>query len=76
MSRKFYLTRITIEVLSEEPIDDLDMEQISYEVDEGSCVGSGLKFDTTEINEQQVRDRLADFGSDPAFFDLDEEEVE
>jgi hypothetical protein len=74
-AKKFYLNIITLKVLSEdEPLDgDLDVKEIAYEIDEGACVGNGLDFVHKELSGKETADLLREFGSEPGFFQLDDD---
>lgn len=74
MSRKFYKTTFTIEVLSEEPLgDELTLSQIDYAITEGPCVGFTLLNRQEELTSKQMADALYEAGSDPGFFQLDDD---
>ena len=67
----FYKTIYTLEVLSEDVIpDDLDLEGLAYETDQGAYVGRLLPPVITELTGKQMADALYAFGSDPSFFHL------
>jgi len=69
--RKFYKTVIRFEVLSEEPVEQVDLETLHYEVTEGRW--SGRFLDTTEeiLDGPQMAKALQEQSSDPEFFNLD-----
>lgn len=74
-SRTFYRNRITVEVLSEDPLSgDESLSDIAYLIDEGPCSG---KVETTIENEKVDGPRMAqllrDQASEPEFFKLDNE---
>ena len=63
-----------MEILSEGPIGDADMQTILYNTMEGGWSGKN----TTEIQDQEVSAKkmaklLIEQGSDPEFFGLDED---
>jgi hypothetical protein len=77
---KFYKTTFTIDVLSEEPFegghplgDSVSLEQIAYEINEGSCVGTNLRSVQVELTPKEAADALIEAGSDPSFFSLDDQ---
>lgn len=70
--RKFYKTIVTFVVLSEEPIEGMDLGAISYESDNGDIVRGDLEYDTTEISGITAAEMLYEVGSDPGFFQLDD----
>jgi hypothetical protein len=69
--RKFYATEFRVLVLSEEPLGDVTLEQIAYEVDQGACVGSGLQAKERKVGGKAMAKLLCDLGSEPGFFRLD-----
>ncbi len=73
MAKKFFKTTLTFEVLSEEPIpDDIELEEVAREAQEGSYVGRmGPRWET-ELCGRSVVTSLYEFGSEPGFFMLDE----
>jgi hypothetical protein len=72
MSRKFYKTVITLEVLSEdEPVDNWDLENIVYGMDKGNLSGVVNTQDPIELSPAAAALALIEQGSDPEFFGLD-----
>lgn len=68
-----YKTKLTIEVLSEgEYGDGLTLEQIAYDISEGPCVGRLSIEKSTTLSAKEMADALVDFGSEPSFFQLDD----
>lgn len=72
-TRKFYKTVLQVEVLSEEPIGDMDLEQVSHEIVEGDFSGQSIVMQTKELNGKEAAAALVEQGSDPEFFMIDEE---
>lgn len=71
--RKFYKTKITFEVLSEEPIPDgMNLDQIQSECYGGSWSKGELEMTQKELNGKQVAKELIKQGSDPEFFGINE----
>ena len=72
--KKLYRTRIMVEVLSEEPIGDVDMETILNETRDGGWSG---KNETIEqdvvISGKEAVQAVQNHGSDAEFFNMDEE---
>lgn len=72
--RKFYRTVIQVEILSETPYpESADMHQVANDIMDGDCSGKA----TTMIENQVVSSKrmaklLKEQGSDPEFFQLDE----
>jgi len=75
MIRKFWRTRITIDVLSEDvPMsDDADLESVAYDIDQGDCVGKIVWADPEELTPKEMADALLDANCEPEFFGLDED---
>jgi hypothetical protein len=65
---------IVITVLSDGPIDDLPLERIIYECDEGSMVMGDMDLASMVIDRPRMDQLLTLAGSDPSFFFEDEEE--
>lgn len=73
MSRKFYKNVVTITVLTEEPIEDgTDLDAIHEEISVGGWVGSSVGIVTTELSGKECADALYAVGSEPGFFQLDD----
>ena len=71
--RKFYKTKWTIEVLSEDPIPTwMELENIIHEAKEGEFSMRESVDTVTELNGEQSVKALHQHGSDPEFFNLDE----
>lgn len=71
--RDFYKTVITIEVLSEDPLDsNMSLSDLDYFITDGD--GSGLikPWKRKKINGKQAAKELMKQGSDPSFFQIDE----
>lgn len=71
--RKFYRTVVQVEVLSEEPYDFEDLEQVRYDITEGHCSGQVTTLPTEEVDGPAMAKLLRGQGSDPEFFELDEQ---
>ena len=69
--RKFYKTMVQYEVLSEEPIEQVDLDRLKYEITEGRWSGRLYTLQSTELNGLQAAMALENQGSDPEFFNLD-----
>lgn len=63
---------VTIEILSEDAHLSGDLADIAYQIDEGSDVGGPVRVHTMEINGKEMVESLYRIGSDPSFFELDE----
>lgn len=72
--RKFYVNRYLVTLLSEEPLPDaMSLSSIAYEMNEGDCVGEVEQLRCKKVSSKQIVKQLEEVGSDPAFFQLDEE---
>lgn len=78
--RKFYKTRFVFEVLSEEPCDDWDLDDIVQECIDGAFSLGGMERQSQQIDGKAAAKALMDQGSDPGFFGMtdsgEDEEVE
>lgn len=74
--RKFYRTRVTFEVISEDaPISESwSLKDIEFEFSEGSLVAGPVEMTTTQLDGKAARATLVEFGSEAAFFFQDEED--
>jgi hypothetical protein len=71
--RKFYKTIITIEVLSEEPYNPDSVQEIDYDITDGDCSGKFDVVESIEVDAPTMAALLKSQGSDPEFFQLDDE---
>lgn len=72
MKNKFYKTTFTVTVLSEEPIQDMDIADLPRGYTEGDLVLHSVKAKETKLTGKQAADLLYDAGSQPGFFNLDD----
>ncbi len=71
--RKFYKTTITVTVLSEDPgVSGYELGTIAREIVDGDLVGS-WSGDEKKIDAKECARLLSEVGSDPEFFNLDED---
>jgi hypothetical protein len=73
--RKFYRSRVVVEVLSEDPLPpDVSLATIANQITEGDWSG---QVDNDDINEEVDGPTMAKLlqaqGSDPEFFQLDDD---
>ena len=68
--RKFYRTRFTVTVLSEEPLRSLELEEVAHAIREGDCSGQVTQGLSYELNGKQMAAALMRQASDPGFFRL------
>lgn len=69
--RKFYRTEIRFVVLSDSPVDDVDLATLLLECDAGGDVGKEILRKSEVISTSSMREELIEFGSEPGFFGLD-----
>ena len=72
-NRKFYKTMIIVEVLSEERYSPESIEGIARDITEGDCVGDWDAETSEEVDGRRMADLLREVGSEPGFFQLDDE---
>ena len=72
--KTYYKTKITFNVLSQEPIpDDMNLDEIYRECVEGAYSGDlGFDSEVTELTANQVAQELIKQSSDPEFFGIKE----
>ncbi len=69
-----FKTVITVTVLSDTPIDDLDLASVAHEIDNGDCVGTVDFGSKQPLTREQMAAELVKAGSSPDFFgELDDE---
>jgi hypothetical protein len=73
--RKFFHNIVTIHVLSEdEPLSgDMSLSDIDYAITDGDSVGGGVEIRSEEMTGKEAATRLSAYGSEPGFFQLDED---
>ena len=70
-TRKFYRTVIEVEILSEEPLNDVkNLDAVYYDITWGDCSGAINVTATETVNGAQIAKLLNAQGSD--FFQVDE----
>jgi len=69
----FYRSVITLEVMSDCPLDELPLEVIIAECNEGDMVMGWMDIATTQIDRPRLDLLLTLAGSDPSFFSPDDE---
>ncbi len=71
--RKFYKTRIVVEVLSEEPLsEDQELDSVHWGITNGDWSGTVKWSPPKVLNGAQAARALRSQGSDPGFFRLDD----
>ena len=74
MKRKFYKTVLQVEILSETPVNFDNLADVAYAITEGDCCGTVKDIlNNKEISAKKCAEQLFAFGSEPGFFQLDED---
>jgi hypothetical protein len=69
LSKKYYKTVFTVEVLSEDPVPfDLALEDLAHEIVFGDYSGKVTRAPAEELASEQMTEALESQGSDPGFF--------
>jgi len=71
--RKFYQTKIVTTVLSEEPFEWDNLNDVAYAISRGDCSGHTKECDHKVLTAKQVVKALQAQGSEPGFFQLDDD---
>jgi len=69
--RKFFKTRIVVDVLSDEPYNPSTIAQVAYDITDGSCLGSWNVENSRELDGREAVVASEEMGSDCTWFDLD-----
>lgn len=70
--RKFYKTVIQTTVLSEEPFEYENLSQVNSAITAGDCSGKVETVEAKELSGKEMAQALLAQGSDPQFFQIDE----
>lgn len=71
--RVFHRRRITVTVLSEEPLPEhLDLDKVAHEIVHGDCSGEVKWYPNEEIGGRAMAKALRKQGSDPEFFRIND----
>lgn len=74
MPRQFIKTTFSITVLSDEPLpDDIDLEGVAHAIGDGPYIGGEFRRETQELTAKEAATALVELGSEPDFFQLDED---
>ena len=72
--RKFFLNQFHLNVLSEDKMfTSNDLRRIADEMDNGDLVGQLTQDESLSIEPDNMADMLYNFGSEPAFFRLNDD---
>lgn len=70
--RKFYKTEVKVTVLSEEPLDGMELGALHAAITDGDCMGN-VEFGASQnISRSMCVDEVYKMHGDPGFFCLDE----
>lgn len=69
-----YRQIVFVEVLSEQPLPDGSLNMLAYRVTEGDCVGGIVHTHRESISDREMAESLYRLGSEPSFFQLDEQQ--
>ena len=71
--KKIYKTIITVEVFSDEPIDEISLADVVYEITDGEWVGNvTYAYKNIELTGDKAVKEIKGVGSDPDFFGMDD----
>jgi hypothetical protein len=73
LKQKFHETTITIKILSDRPIHNLDLQEIIEESDSGDLVLSVKSRKSKNVSAKTTAKKLYEYGSEPGFFQLDDD---
>jgi len=69
MEKKYYKTKIVVEVLSENPYRFNSLYDLDYGISEGHYVGNIVADTSVEVSREEMSNLLVEFRSDPDFFE-------
>jgi hypothetical protein len=72
LKREFYETTIRVRVLSDVPLEWDTLNNVNCAIASGDCVGSVEETANKRLTGKQMARKLRAFGSEPAFFQLNE----
>lgn len=70
-TRKFHVRKVTVTVLSEDPIPEVELSDLGHQIVEGDWSGQVTWGSDMEIDGRKAAKALQKQGSDPEFFGLD-----
>lgn len=68
--RKFYRTKLVVEVLSDEPYTEDDLNYVNRDITDGDCSGEVTNLGSEEVDGPAMAKLLMSQASDPSFFNL------
>ena len=72
----YYKTILKVVIISKTPYTYDTLTDLSYDIDEGQCVGEAYTESEVELSEKEAKEEIEELGSDPMFFDIDTFECE
>ncbi len=70
-TKSLYHTQVTIDILSEEPISDIDMNTLTYQLTYGDWSGKINQSKTNQVDGEEAVKMCLEHGTDPEFFQMD-----
>jgi len=70
---ELYRTVFVVEVLSNEPLNHLNLNEVAYEICEGDASGRHEVLDHRKISKEDMTKLLLEQRSDPSFLIVDED---
>lgn len=74
MTTEFYRNVVTVTILSDRPIDGMDIDTLLYQCTDGDMVMGAMDLATTQIDRARMDQELILAGSDPTFFSPDDDD--
>ena len=72
-NRKFHRTIVQVEILSEEPIGNYNLESLAHQITLGDWSGASAIVLQEELSGKEAAEALKMQASDPSFFNLTSE---
>lgn len=69
----YFRTVFKYEVLSDEPLGNPSLAEISYQCTEGHCSGMFLEKEVEVVSQSEIENLLIEQGSDPNFLTQEDE---
>lgn len=71
-NKKFFKTTVQVEILSENPLQFENLNDLNYLITEGDCSGRFFISKVNEISGKDLVKECSSHQSDPEFFGVDE----
>ena len=73
MKKTIYKTKVTIEILSDEPVNDnISLKDIQYEITDGQWSGKITHGESKPLKGKPAVKEILNHGTDPEFFFMDD----